>query len=74
MRLDPRRIERLDPAMVEVLKKKTPAERVLMGFEANRAARVILAGHFRTRHPEWTDEEIQAAIARRMLGATRRTD
>jgi hypothetical protein len=67
-RLDPNRIEVLDDDMVEVLRKKSPSERVEMVFDANRTMRLILEGHFRDRHPDWDDNRIRAAVARRLLG------
>jgi len=67
-RLDPSRIEVLDDEMVEVLRKKTPVERVAMVLDANRTMRQMLEAHFRERHPEWGDDEIAAAVARRLLG------
>ena len=68
--IDASRIELLDPAMVEVLKSKTPTERLAMVFAANRTMRLRLEGHLRTYHPNWTDEQIQQEIAKRMLGGT----
>lgn len=64
------RIERLDPAIVAILRKKTPAERLAMAFASHRMVKLRLAGHFRTLHPEWTDEQVQDAIARRLLRGT----
>ncbi|MGH7139374.1 MAG: hypothetical protein ACREHD_26820 [Pirellulales bacterium] len=68
--IDPSRIEMLDPAIVEILKSKTPAERMAMVFAANRTMRLRLEGHLRTHHPTWSDEQIQGEIAKRMLGGT----
>ena len=51
-----------------VLRNKTLTERVAMVLDANRCMRPRIEGHLRTLHPEWSDEEIQAEIARRMLG------
>ena len=67
-RLDPSRIEVLDDDMVEVLRKKTPVERVAMVLDANRTMRLMLQAHFQERHPEWTDDQIAVAVARRILG------
>ena len=67
---DLRRIERLDPTIIAMLKSKTPAERLAMAFASHRMVRQRLAGHFRTLHPEWTNDEIQEAIARRFLSGT----
>ena len=60
------RVELLDPAVVEALRRKTVTERVAMVFEANRTMRLRLEGHLRSRHPNWDDEAIQREIARRM--------
>lgn len=68
--IDPSRIEVLDQAIVEILKRKTPSERLAMVFAANRTMRLRLEGHFRTYHPDWTDAQIQQEIAKRMLGGT----
>jgi len=64
----PRRpcVEVLDPRVVEILRRKTPAERVAMIFEANRTMRLRLEGHLRSRHPDWDDAAITREIARRM--------
>lgn len=66
--IDPSRIELLDPAIVEILKTKTPAEKLAMVFAANRTMRLRLEGHLRTYHADWGDAQIQQEIARRMSG------
>ena len=67
MPIDPRRIELLDPVVAEILKSKTPEERIRMGFECNRTARKMMAAGLHAQHPDWTPEEIQREIARRMM-------
>ena len=69
-RLDPRQIEVLDDNFAEVLRHKTSSERVAMVLEANRFVRSRLEGQLRTDHPDWTDQQVAAEIARRMLGGT----
>jgi hypothetical protein len=64
------KIETLDPAMVEVLKSKTPAERVQMVAAANRTARILAEAGTRYLHPDWDDEQIQAEVRRRVTGGT----
>jgi len=59
-------IEILDKAVVEVLRRKTPAERVAMIFAANRTIRLRLEGHLRTCHPDWDTQAVMQEIARRM--------
>jgi hypothetical protein len=68
--LDPSRIEVLDDDMVAVLRKKTPVERVAMVLDANRTMRLLLEAYFRDLHPEWTDNQVAAAIAGRLLRDT----
>jgi hypothetical protein len=46
-------IELLDEAVVEVLRRKTPAERLAMVFAADRTMRLRLEGHLRSCHPDW---------------------
>ena len=67
---DPRRIEFLDEAAISMFKSKTPAERLAMAFASHRMVRLRLAGHFQTLHPEWTREEVDAAVAGRLLSGT----
>ena len=62
-------IELLDEAVAEMLRRKTPVERVAMIFAANRTMRLRLEGHLRTRHPDWDDQAIMQEIARRMSRA-----
>ena len=59
-------IELLDDAMVEVLRRKTPAERAAMVFDANRTMRLRLEGHLRSHHPDWDTPTIMREIAGRM--------
>lgn len=68
--LDTRRIELLDPEVVQIMKSKSPAEKLAMAFESNRLVRLRLAGHFRTEHPDWTDDQINAAVAQRVLNGS----
>ena len=69
-RLDMGQIEVVDEAVADILRRKTPAERVQMALAANRLMRLRIEGHLRTLHPDWDDDRIQAEIARRMLLGT----
>ncbi len=66
-RLDPGQIEVVDEAVAEVLRRKSPLQRLAIALEANRLVRLRIEGHLRTRHPGWDVSQIQAEIARRML-------
>lgn len=67
-RIDPKRrpcVELLDDAIVEVLRRKTPAERVAMVFDAEQTMRLVLEAHLRSGHPNWDAEQVAREIARR---------
>jgi len=66
-RLDMGQIEVVDDAVAEVLRRLTPAERVMRALDANRLVRLRIAGHLQTIHPDWDERQIQAEVARRML-------
>lgn len=66
-RLDAGQIEVVDDVVAEILRTKSTAERVSIGMELNRVARLRIKAHLRTIHPDWEDDAIQAEIARRML-------
>jgi hypothetical protein len=61
-------IETLDPSMVEVLKAKTPAERVQLVAAANRMARILAEAGARYLHPDWDDAQIEADVRWRVAG------
>jgi len=66
LRLDKGQIEVLDDAQADVLKQKTPAERVAMISVCNKTMRLLIDGHLRTRHHDWSDAQIDAEVIRRM--------
>lgn len=65
-RLDPRRIEVVDEAMAEILRRKTPAERLAIGFGLWRSARKLLRGQLASLHPEWDVQRLEREVARRL--------
>lgn len=65
-RLDRGQIEVVDDAMADVLRLKTPAERIGIGFGLWTAARTMLSAHLRREHPDWSGEQLQREVARRM--------
>ncbi len=66
MSRDLRRIEVIDDAMAEVLRRKTPAERLAIGFGLWRSARKLLRGQLASLHPEWDSERLNREVARRL--------
>ncbi|MGH7178384.1 MAG: hypothetical protein ACREJC_13480 [Tepidisphaeraceae bacterium] len=65
-RLDAGQIEVVDDAVADVLRTKTPAQRIAMIFEAHRTMRGVVEGALRTWHPDWSDEQVRRGVARRM--------
>lgn len=64
------RMEIIDPAMVAVLREKTPAERLAIANGMWRSARDMIRNLLRAEHPEWSTDEINQAAARRLLDGT----
>jgi len=65
-RLDDGQIEVVDRALAEVLRARTPTERIAMALDAGRTLRLVVEGSIRTRHPDWDDARVSAELARRM--------
>ena len=63
---DPKRIEVIDPHVAEVLRRRTPAERVAMISECNRTMRLLLESGLRHQFPEWDDARVRTEVNRRM--------
>lgn len=61
-------IESLDDRVIEIVRRKTPAERIAMILDANNTARSLAAAGIRHCHPDWDERRLQAEVARRMLG------
>jgi hypothetical protein len=65
-RLDPRQIEVMDPEMVPVLRRKTPAERLQNSFAIWESACSMLQAHLSHTHRDWTPEHVRREVAHRM--------
>ena len=63
-------IEILDEPIAAILRKKKPAERIALILDANHTARSLAAAGIRHSHPNWDEQQLQAEVARRMLGDT----
>lgn len=60
-------IEGVEPVVTDILKGMSVAERIALVEDSNQVARLLVAGGVRYRHPDWSDAQIEAAVARRML-------
>lgn len=63
-------LEWVDERVAEIVRRKTPAERIAMILDANDTARSLAAAGIRHCHPDWDERRLQAEVARRMLGDT----
>ncbi len=66
----PRCIEVIDDDLLEVLRGKSPAERIQMIGAANRTARLLAAAGIRYQHPDWNDAQVHSEVLRRVCGGT----
>ncbi len=66
----PRRIEVVDRVMASVFREKTVAQKIAIVGQAHRTAKRLIAAGVRSEHREWSDEQIAAEVARRLLGGT----
>jgi hypothetical protein len=63
MRLDKGRIEVIDDVMAGILRNKTPAERIHIGFEMWLSAQKMLFSHLSTTYPHWSNEQLNREVA-----------
>jgi len=73
--MKPRRpvVELLDPLVADILRKKTPVERLQLAADMWNFAVTLIRGTLRQQHPDWTDDEVQRETANRLShGATER--
>lgn len=65
--LDLSRIEVPDDAVVEILRRLTPGERLMIANRMWVSARQVVEFVVRRDHPGWTEQQLQQEICRRML-------
>lgn len=61
-------IEELDPMVAESLRRMTPAQRLARAFEMWDFAIEMMTSVIKHEHPEWTTEQVQREIFRRVRG------
>ncbi|RLS54832.1 MAG: hypothetical protein DWH95_12355 [Planctomycetota bacterium] len=60
------KFEMMDDAMADILRQKTPAERLRIGGRMWKSARVMLRGAIRTANPDWPEDQVNREIAHRI--------
>ena len=66
MRLDRGQIEVLDDEMVQMLRRKSGAERLAIASGMFASARQMIASTLRAEHPEWDEHQVNEETARRL--------
>ena len=61
MRLDNGQIEVVDTMMAEVLRRKSPAQRISIGFAMWDSAKRMLTAHLSSEHPDWSVPHVHRA-------------
>jgi hypothetical protein len=64
----PPRIDIPDPRVIDALRRMTSEECFALIGDANEAARAVSGAGIRHLHPDWSDDQVRAEVARRMLG------
>ena len=54
--------------LTERMRRLTPAQRVAEGLRASRLARDFMRAGIRMRHPDYTREQVEEALARLLWG------
>jgi hypothetical protein len=62
----PAKYDVIDEEMVAVLREKTEQQRLEIGFAMWRFARDMMRSVIAAEHADWTDEEVQREMAKRM--------
>jgi len=69
--MDISRMEVVDDIMGDILRQKSPLERLEIAFGLWRSARHLLVTILRGLHPDWDENTLQREVSRRMShGAT----
>ncbi len=66
-RLDDGQIEVVEPFVAKCLQRRTFAGRLELVFDANRTMQMLIAARVKMEHPDWSTEQIQAEVSRRVV-------
>jgi hypothetical protein len=62
-------IEVVDDRVVEILRRKTPGQRLAMACDMWRCASDRLRCVLRAQYPDWSQKQLRMEFQRRMLGS-----
>lgn len=64
-------MEIIEPVMVDILRQKSPAQRLAQAFRMWDCAKIMTRGAIRQQYPDWSEERVFQETARRLShGAT----
>ncbi len=66
MDISEKNIEIIDDLMAEILRKKTPQQRLTIAFSIWISAKKCITNYLRSEHPDWDDSRIQKEVAKRL--------
>jgi Rv0078B-related antitoxin len=69
-RLDRGQIEVVDDIMAEILRRKTPAERIRIACDLWVSVHRMLITHLTKTHPDWDSKRVEQEVARRLSHGT----
>jgi hypothetical protein len=62
------KFEMVDDVMASILREKTEVQRLAIADRMWQSARVILRGAIKTEHADWSVQQVNQEIARRISG------
>ena len=65
-RIDPRKIEAVDPAVAAILRSMQPYERVALTAQAFEIVRELLVDLVQAEYQDWTEDELHREVGRRI--------
>ena len=70
LRLDRGQIEVVDDIVAEILRRKTPAERIRIACDLWVSVHRMLTTHLAKTHPDWDSKRVEQEVARRLSHGT----
>ncbi|MFA4873740.1 MAG: hypothetical protein WC956_06190 [bacterium] len=70
MQLQAGQIEVLDDISAQILRAKTPFERLCIADGMVRFARELVGAFLRSQHPDWNEAAVQAEVVKRLSHGT----
>jgi hypothetical protein len=66
--IDPRNIEVIDQEVANAIRSISAKESLNQALDAHELGRNLVESGVRSQHPDWSDQEVQIEIIRRMHG------